>query len=67
MNWHILGLLYKNERAYFESIKCFKMAIYYDPDNQNILRDLAFSQIQVRDYEGFYVRPATPFSCSTTA
>lgn len=50
--WHVYGLLYRSERDYREAAKAYLNALRIDKDNQQILRDLALLQIQIRDYEG---------------
>ena len=45
--WHVYGLLYRSDNKYADSIKCYLNALRIDPDNQNILRDLSWLQIQV--------------------
>ncbi|KAL7276124.1 hypothetical protein RUND412_000887 [Rhizina undulata] len=51
--WHVYGLLYRSENNLEESIKAYKMALRFDPESQQILRDLALLQIQMRDYHGY--------------
>lgn len=51
--WHVFGLLYRSDHNYKEAIKCYLNALRIDKDNQNILRDLSFLQIQMRDMSGF--------------
>jgi N-alpha-acetyltransferase 15/16, NatA auxiliary subunit len=51
--WHVFGLLYRTDRNYKEAIKCYLNALRIDTDNQNILRDLSFLQIQMRDMNSF--------------
>lgn len=53
MCWHVLGLLHRHDRNYNEAIKAYKQALRIDPENIQILRDLSFLQIQMRDLEGF--------------
>lgn len=50
--WHVYGLLYRSDRDYREAAKAYLNALKFDKDNQQILRDLALLQIQIRDYEG---------------
>lgn len=50
--WHVYGLLYRSERDYREAAKAYLNALRIDKDNQQILRDLALLQVQIRDYEG---------------
>lgn len=51
--WHVYGLLYRGDQDYHEAAKAYLNALRLDPENQQILRDLALLQIQIRDYEGF--------------
>ena len=53
--WHVLGLLHRSDRNYDQAIKAYKQALGIDPQNQQILRDLSFLQIQMRDLKGFAV------------
>lgn len=50
--WHVYGLLYRSERDYREAAKAYLNALRIDKDNQQILRDLALLQVQIRDYDG---------------
>jgi N-alpha-acetyltransferase 15/16, NatA auxiliary subunit len=45
--WHVYGLIHKSDSNYKEAVKCYLNALRIDPENQNILRDLAWLQIQV--------------------
>lgn len=51
--WHVYGLLYRSDHGYHEAARAYLNALRLDPDNQQILRDLALLQIQIRDYDGF--------------
>lgn len=51
--WHVYGLLYRSVKNYEEAVKAYKFALKLEPDQQNILRDLAILQVQMRDYEGY--------------
>ncbi|KAF1968332.1 NMDA receptor-regulated protein 1 [Bimuria novae-zelandiae CBS 107.79] len=51
--WHVYGLLWRSLKNYEEAIKAYKMALRLAPESQNILRDLAHLQAQIRDYEGY--------------
>lgn len=51
--WHVYGLLWRSVRNYEEATKAYKFALRIEPDSQNILRDLAHLQCQIRDYEGY--------------
>lgn len=50
--WHVFGLLYRADKNYDESIKCYRNALRIDPDNLQILRDLAMLQVQRMDTAG---------------
>lgn len=49
--WHILGIINRNQRKYVDAIGCYKNALKYDPNNVNILRDLAVLQVHVRELD----------------
>jgi N-alpha-acetyltransferase 15/16, NatA auxiliary subunit len=51
--WHVYGLLYRSDHDYHEAAKAYLQALRRDPENQQIIKDLALLQIQIRDYEGF--------------
>lgn len=51
--WHVFGLVHRSDNNYKEAAKCYLNALKIDSDNQNILRDLSWLQIQTRDYTGF--------------
>lgn len=51
--WHVYGLLYRQDRDYFEAVKCYRNALRIDPSNLQILRDLSLLQIHSRDTQGF--------------
>ncbi|KAF2264469.1 N-alpha-acetyltransferas-like protein 15 [Lojkania enalia] len=51
--WHVYGLLYRSQKNYEEAAKAYKFALRIEPDSQNILRDLALLQVQMRDYQGY--------------
>lgn len=53
--WHVYGLLYRAEKNFEEAIKAYKFALRLDPESQQILRDLALLQVQMRDYQGYVV------------
>lgn len=50
--WHVFGLLFRSDRDYREAAKAYLNALKFDKDNQQILRDLALLQVQIRNYEG---------------
>lgn len=51
--WHVYGLLWRSQKNYEEAIKAYKMALRLAPESQNILRDLAHLQCQIRDFDGY--------------
>ncbi|KAL8950309.1 MAG: hypothetical protein Q9222_003653 [Ikaeria aurantiellina] len=51
--WHVYGLLWRCIKNYEEAIKAYKFALKLEPDSQQILRDLALLQMQMRDYQGY--------------
>jgi Tfp pilus assembly protein PilF len=51
--WHVYGLLYRSVKNYDESIRAYKTALKLEPESAQILRDLAFLQAQMRDYQGY--------------
>ena len=38
---------------YVETMKCFLNALKMEPENQQILRDLSWAQVQIDDFDGF--------------
>ena len=44
--WHVYGLLYRSDREYRDAIKCYLNALRFDPQNQQILRDLSLLQVR---------------------
>ena len=65
--WHVLGLLHRSDRNYDQAIKAYKQALGIDPQNQQILRDLSFLQIQMRDLSGFAVSRNTLLTLKSNA
>jgi tetratricopeptide (TPR) repeat protein len=51
--WHVYGLLYRAVKNFEEAIKAYKFALRLEPDSQQIQRDLALLQVQMRDYTGY--------------
>jgi len=51
--WHVYGLLYRSEGKYDDAVKCYQNALKRDPENLQILKDLANLQIQRRMLPGF--------------
>ncbi len=53
--WHVYGLLYRAAKNFEEAIKAYKFALKLEPESQQIQKDLALLQIQMRDYQGYIV------------
>lgn len=51
--WHVYGLLYRSVKNVEEAIKAYKFALKLEPESQQIQRDLALLQMQMRDYQGY--------------
>ncbi|KAI5862529.1 N-terminal acetyltransferase A, auxiliary subunit [Durotheca rogersii] len=51
--WHVYGLLYRHQKNFEEAIKAYKYALKLEPESHQIQRDLAFLQVQMRDYQGY--------------
>jgi peptide alpha-N-acetyltransferase len=51
--WHVYGILYRTNKNFDEAIKAYKFALKFEPESQQIQRDLAILQIQMRDYPGY--------------
>ena len=51
--WHAYGLMHRSDQNYKEAVKCFLNALRIDSENQLILRDLSWLQMQIRDLDGF--------------
>ncbi len=51
--WHVYGILYRTNKNFDEAIKAYKFALKLEPDSQQIQRDLAVLQVQMRDYPGY--------------
>eukprot|EP00605_Chrysophyceae_sp_TOSAG23-4_P000711 GSChrysophyteH1.ASY1.ANO1.795.1 assembled CDS len=51
--WHVYGLIHRSDNNYKEASKCYLNALRINPSNTNILRDLGFLQIQLRDFDAF--------------
>lgn len=51
--WHVYGLLYRSVKNFEESIKAYKFALKLEPGANQIQRDLALLQMQMRDYQGY--------------
>ncbi|KAJ2373187.1 hypothetical protein IW150_003742 [Coemansia sp. RSA 2607] len=51
ISWHIYGIVNRSDQKYTEAIKCYEEALNGDPDNINILRDLASLQAHMRQFD----------------
>jgi len=51
--WHVYGLVQRSDHKYDEAIKCYRNALKCQPGNLQILKDLSFLQIHMRDLEGY--------------
>lgn len=51
--WHVYGLLWRSIKNFEEAIKAYRFALKLEPESQQIQRDLALLQMQMRDYQGF--------------
>ena len=51
--WHVYGLLYRSVKNFEESIKAYRFALKLEPQANQIQRDLALLQMQMRDYQGY--------------
>jgi len=51
--WHVYGLLWRAAKNFEEAIKAYKFALKLEPESQQIQRDLALLQMQMRDYPGY--------------
>lgn len=51
--WHVYGLLYRSNKNFEEALKAYKFALRLEPDSPQIQKDLAFLQMQIRDYPGY--------------
>ncbi|RKP34551.1 NMDA receptor-regulated protein 1-domain-containing protein, partial [Dimargaris cristalligena] len=49
--WHVYGLIHRTDKNYSEAMKCYLQALKFDPNNFQILRDLALLQTQLRRYD----------------
>ena len=51
--WHVYGLLWRSAKNFEEAIKAYKFALKLEPESQQIQKDLALLQMQMRDYPGY--------------
>lgn len=72
--WHVYGILYRSDRDYAQAIRCYLNALKKDPENLQVLRDLAQLQAHMKDFDGLLVctilgverhvrRPGERYSC----
>jgi N-alpha-acetyltransferase 15/16, NatA auxiliary subunit len=47
--WHVFGLVHRSDKNYPEAIKCYRNALRIEPENHQIMRDMAMLQAHVRD------------------
>lgn len=52
MTWHVLAILYRSDRCYFEALRCMQSALQFNSTDRQLLRELAGIQVHVRDYAG---------------
>lgn len=52
-SWHFLALYHKEEKNYNQAMKCYLQAIKNDPSNFNVIRDLSYLQLYLRQYLPF--------------
>lgn len=48
--WHTYGTVMKQKKNFQEAAKCFQMALNFEKDNMQLLRETASLQVQVRDH-----------------
>ncbi len=51
--WHVYGLLWRYVKNFEEAIKAYRFALKLEPESQQIQKDLALLQMQMRDYHGY--------------
>ena len=52
-SWHFLALYHKEEKNYNQAMKCYLQAFKNDPTNFNVIRDLSYLQLYLRQYLPF--------------
>jgi len=52
-SWHFLALYHKEEKNYNQAMKCYLQAIKNDPTNFNVIRDLSYLQLYLRQFLPF--------------
>ncbi|WFD24065.1 hypothetical protein MEQU1_002762 [Malassezia equina] len=50
ISWHALGIVYRMDRNYEESLKCYAQALRIEGGNLNLVRESGFMQLQLRNY-----------------
>lgn len=53
MPWHCLGSCHLFQKRYGDALKAFKQALVRDPEDYQLLRDVASVSIQLRDWDLF--------------
>jgi peptide alpha-N-acetyltransferase len=48
--WHYLGIIHRLGKRYEEALKCVRMAVRLEPENQHAQRDLCLLQLQTRNF-----------------
>lgn len=51
--WHFFALFHKEDKNYAQAIKCYQAASKHDPNNFNIVRDLSYLQLYLRQFNAF--------------
>lgn len=51
--WHFYALLHKEEGNYAQALKCYLQAFKNDPNNYNVVRDLSYLQLYLRQLNSF--------------
>lgn len=53
ITWHVYGLIHRSNVNYSMAVKCYQQALRIDPENTQILHDMATLQIHLRMYEQY--------------
>jgi len=51
--WHVFGILHRTNKNFEEAIRAYAQALKLEPESQQIQRDLANLQVQMRQYDGY--------------
>lgn len=51
--WHFYSLLHKEEGNHHQALKCYLQAYKNDPNNYNVIRDLSYLQLYLKQYNSF--------------